>query len=115
VDDPDLFAIFVHPLHRAGIRYMVTGSLASMHYGEPRFTLDAVLVVHLDEAEIASLTSAFPEADYYTPPREIIVQELRRSSNAHFKRPAHAHGVEGRFLSVAPTSLLVVGLGASAL
>jgi hypothetical protein len=49
VDTPDLFTLFVRPLHRAEWRYMVSGSLASTHYGEPRLTMDVDLVVHIGE------------------------------------------------------------------
>lgn len=63
---------------------MITGSVASMHYGEPRFTLDVDLVVHLDEADLATLGLALPEPDYYLPPPEIIAQEIRRAAHGHF-------------------------------
>ena len=84
MDEPDLFAVFVHPLHRAGVRYMITGSVASMHYGEPRFTMDVDLVVHLDEPEVAKIAGAFPDSDYYTPPAETITDEIRRPAHGHF-------------------------------
>jgi hypothetical protein len=31
----DLFLLFTEPLERAGLSYMVSGSVASMAYGEP--------------------------------------------------------------------------------
>jgi formate hydrogenlyase subunit 4 len=55
MDEPDLFDVFVHPLHHAGIRYMIVGSVASIHYGEPRLTMDVDLVVQLQEPEISTL------------------------------------------------------------
>ena len=82
--EPDLFSLFVRPLHRAGLRYMITGSVASMHYGEPRFTMDVDLVVHLDESEIATLATTFPEPDFYVPPPEVLAEELRRPAHGHF-------------------------------
>lgn len=82
--EPDLFAVFVRPLHRAGLRYMITGSVASMHYGEPRFTMDVDLVVHLDESEIASIATTFPEPDFYVPPVEVVAEEIRRPAHGHF-------------------------------
>ncbi|MDO8540165.1 MAG: hypothetical protein Q7S40_06940 [Opitutaceae bacterium] len=83
-DEPDLYTVFVHPLHQAGVRYMIVGSVASMHYGEPRFTMDVDLVVHLDEPEIATITATFPEADYYVPPAAAMAEEIRRSARGHF-------------------------------
>lgn len=84
VDEPDLFVLFVHPLHRAGLRYMITGSVASMHYGEPRLTMDVVLVIHLETAETPIIATLFPDPDYYTPPPDVISQEVRRATGGHF-------------------------------
>ena len=52
---------------------MITRSVASMHYGEPRFTMDVDLVVHLDIPEIATIAATFSKPNYYTPPSEVIV------------------------------------------
>ena len=38
--EPNLIALFARPLHDAGIRYLIAGSVGSMHYSEPRLTLD---------------------------------------------------------------------------
>lgn len=80
----DLFDLFVRPIHRAGLRYMVSGSLASVHYGEPRLTLDVDLVVHLAEAEIAKLVPIFPAGEYYMPPADVMLVELARPTRGHF-------------------------------
>jgi hypothetical protein len=82
--EPDLFSLFVRPLHRADLRYMITGSVASMHYGEPRFTMDVDLVVHLDDSEIALLAATFPDPDFYVPPPNVIAEEIHRASHGHF-------------------------------
>ncbi len=34
----DLLSLFVDPLEHLGMDYMITGSVASMLYGEPRLT-----------------------------------------------------------------------------
>jgi len=48
VATPDLVGLFVEPLERIGIAYMITGGAASVIYGDPRFTrgIDIVLVLH---------------------------------------------------------------------
>lgn len=81
---PDLFELFVRPLHAACLRYMVSGSLASVHYGEPRLTLDVDLVVHLVGTDGRALATLFPAAEYYVPPLEVITIELDRPSRGHF-------------------------------
>lgn len=48
-----------------GIQYIVTGSMASMAYGEPRFTNDIDVVVDIKEEHIAGLKRCFPENEFY--------------------------------------------------
>src|ERR1051326_9592126 len=45
--EPDLSLLFIRPLNRLGIRYIVTGSVAALLYGEPRLTHDVDFVVFL--------------------------------------------------------------------
>ncbi len=82
--EPDLLALFGHPLNDAGIRYLVVGSLGAMLYSEPRLTLDIDLAVALSDSELSALSRIFPQPDYYTPPLEVIAAENNRDSNAHF-------------------------------
>ena len=72
---PELFLLFVRPLNRAGIRYIVSGSVAAIFYGEPRLTHDVDLVVFLSDADIRRLVEAFPAAEFYLPPVETMVAE----------------------------------------
>ena len=52
--EPDLIELFVAPLEAAGITdYMISGSVASIEYGEPRATLDIDLVLLIDAARCA--------------------------------------------------------------
>lgn len=76
---------------------MITGSVASMHYGEPRFTMDVVLVVNLDEPDLTTLATAFPEADFYVPPSDIMAAEIRWPSHGHFNVIHHATGLKADF------------------
>lgn len=95
--EPDLFSIFVRPLHRAGLRYMITGSVASMHYGEPRFTMDVDLVVHLDESEIPLLAATFPESDFYVPPSAVKAAEICRTAHGYFQTIHTPTGLKADF------------------
>ncbi|MBL9185928.1 MAG: hypothetical protein JNK23_00475 [Opitutaceae bacterium] len=97
METPDLLALFVRPLHRAGVRYMVTGSLASVHYGEPRLTLDVDVVVHVGEGEAAAIAGLFPSADFYAPPPEIVATEIARPVRGHFNVIHFASGQKADF------------------
>lgn len=54
-------------LERAGIEYMLTGSVAMNYYAEPRMTRDIDLVVALDPSDAPRLQTLFAP-DYYVPP-----------------------------------------------
>jgi hypothetical protein len=82
--EPELFLLFVRPLNRANIRYMVTGSVAAIFYGEPRLTHDVDLVAFLNQADIRGLAGSFPTADFYLPPPEVITAEAQREERGHF-------------------------------
>ncbi len=59
-------------LNGAGIRYFVAGSVASMHYGEPRMTRDINIVVFLRLTDIGALTRAFTLPESYPEPTAIM-------------------------------------------
>jgi hypothetical protein len=61
----ELLETVARKLDRLGLRYLVTGSIASSAYGEPRFTNDIDIVVELPEAKVAALCAAFPAPEYY--------------------------------------------------
>jgi len=94
MQDPDLIAIFVAPLEAAGIPYLVSGSVATAIYGEPRNTLDIDLAVFPDPAQIVLFPHLFPEADFYLPPLDVITLECRRTSRGHFNIIHHATGLK---------------------
>ena len=82
--EPDLFLLFVRPLNRAGVRYLVTGSVAAIFYGEPRLTHDVDFVVFLGSPDAARLARAFPASEFYLPPAAAIEQEISRAQSGHF-------------------------------
>jgi hypothetical protein len=51
MQDPDFISLFVAPLKSAGINYMITGSVASSIYGEPRNTLDIAGMIEQQEPD----------------------------------------------------------------
>lgn len=84
MQEPDLFLVFVEPLNRAGIPYMVTGSIAGIFYGEPRMTHDVDMVVELDSRRIGDFVALFPSDEFYCPPEAVIRAEVRRDTRGHF-------------------------------
>lgn len=82
--EPNLFKIFVSRLDKLGLRYMVTGAVASIIYGEPRLTHDIDLVVEVNEENAERFPKAFPSDEFYCPPIEIIKIEVKRPLRGHF-------------------------------
>lgn len=52
-------------LKEVGIPHFVTGSLATIAYGEPRMTIDVDLVAALETANLNRFLAFFPEPDFY--------------------------------------------------
>ena len=88
----DVFLVFTAPLDAANIGYMVSGSVASMIYGEPRLTNDIDLILHVEQADIDALIRAFPPDTFYCPPEEVITVEIRRRTRGHFNLIHHETG-----------------------
>jgi hypothetical protein len=84
VPEADLLELFVRPLGEAGIKYLVSGSMAAMLYGEPRVTHDVDLIVLLRPDDIPRLRRIFPEGKFYLPPDIVILTELARDRRGHF-------------------------------
>lgn len=60
-DQLDVLALVASRLDQAGIPYMVTGSMASGYYGQPRMTRDVDLVVELGSGHPESLPALLGE------------------------------------------------------
>lgn len=131
--EASLFLMFTQRLNTLRVPYMVSGSAAVIIYGEPRLTHDVDLVVVLDRERIPQLTEAFPPAEFYCPPAEIITLEAAREQRGHFniihhetgfkadvylsgRDPLHAWGlararrleVQGHVVVVAPPEYVIV-------
>lgn len=88
--DPDsLVALFVRPLQQLRIPYLITGGVASVIYGEPRFTRDIDLVIQLQPRDARRFNQAWPAADFYVPPVEVLEEESRRPEHGHFNVSHH--------------------------
>jgi hypothetical protein len=88
----NVFLLFTRALNALGIRYMVTGSVASIAYGEARLTHDVDIVVDVLDADVERLAAAFPASDFYLPPAEVIRIEVSRPQRGHFNIIHHETG-----------------------
>ena len=73
----ELLRRVVETLERLHLPYLVTGSIATILYGEPRFTNDIDVVVQLPVEAVEAFTAAFPEGEFYLDAERI------RSAIAH--------------------------------
>jgi hypothetical protein len=74
-------------LERLGLRYFVTGSVATIFFGEPRFTNDIDIVVDLPLNRIRDLCSAFPAEEFYLD-EEAVRQAVTKQRQFNILHPA---------------------------
>lgn len=84
------------------IQYLVTGSVASMAYGEPRLTNDIDIVAGVEEHHIAGLLNAFPSNEFYIS-EDMIRQAINRKSQFNIIHPAS--GLKVGFWEVGVTGI----------
>jgi hypothetical protein len=90
----DLIDCFIKPLEVAGFEYLVSGSVATSLFGEPRFTADIDIALFLNPTQILLLPRIFPEENYYLPPLDVIKIECRRQIRGHFNIIHHDSGMK---------------------
>ncbi|MBI4522496.1 MAG: hypothetical protein HY695_01645 [Deltaproteobacteria bacterium] len=82
----ELLALVVETFTRLGVPYLVTGSVASMAYGEPRLTNAIDVVAGIREEHITGLLAAFPVDDFYLS-TEAIQEAIRRQGQFNIIHP----------------------------
>ena len=75
-DHLDVLKVVVERLERAGIEYMLTGSLALSYYAEPRFTRDVDLIVALSTDTARSAAALFAD-DFYVDAEAVVAAAAR--------------------------------------
>jgi len=68
------------------IPYLVTGSMATITYGEPRFTNDIDVVVRLGHRQVDALCAAFPDDEFYVS-RDAAREAVDRNSQFNILYP----------------------------
>lgn len=92
-DDTSLIALYVRPLNALGFPYLVTGGVAAIVYGEPRFTRDIDLVIALRPEDAVAIAATWTADAFYVPPLETLVTESRRAQHGHFNISHHDTGL----------------------
>lgn len=93
VEQTDILRHAVDVFERLGIPYMVVGSVASIAYGESRFTQDIDIVAALTEQHILGFLTAFPTDEYYLS-EAAIRDGVRRGIPFNIIHPASGHKID---------------------
>ncbi len=83
----DLLRYLITVFQRMELRYFVTGSVATIFYGEPRFTNDIDVVVDLPEGRVAEFCRQFPQDQFYVS-IEAAQDAVRTKSQFNMIHPA---------------------------
>ena len=86
MEQSELLVFLCRHLERIGVRYFITGSQATIAYGEPRFTNDIDVVVELNETNFETFCDGFPESEFYLN-RESARQECCRQGMFNIIHP----------------------------
>ncbi|MEW5766846.1 MAG: hypothetical protein AB1797_04365 [bacterium] len=83
----DLLKHLVNAFKSLGIQYLITGSIASIFYGEPRFTNDIDVVADIGEQHISGLLRLFPSDEFYIS-EDAIRDAIRHKYQFNIIHPA---------------------------
>ena len=92
MQEHSLFKIFTDRLNKFSVPYMITGSVASIIYGEPRITHDIDIVITIPINYSQKFFDFFSEKEFYLPPIDIIKNEILRESRGHCNIIHHESG-----------------------
>jgi hypothetical protein len=82
----ELLGLLVRCFESLGVRYFITGSVASMAYGEPRLTNDIDIVADLRVEHIPALVERFPHPEFYLS-AEAVGRAIRRRGQFNIIHP----------------------------
>jgi hypothetical protein len=87
MEPSDLLKHLVNTLESLGIPYLLTGSMASIAYGEPRFTNDIDVVVSMTAGQVPGFCAAFPAPDFFCS-QAAVEQAVRQQFQFNILHPA---------------------------
>jgi hypothetical protein len=82
----ELLRIVATKLESLGIHYLVTGSTATIAFGEPRFTNDLDIVVSLQPSQIEAFCDSFPPGEFYLS-QDAVRDAVRRGTQFNVIHP----------------------------
>jgi hypothetical protein len=83
----ELLHKIIEVFEKLSVPYLVTGSVASMAYGEPRLTNDIDIVADINLSHMPALLASFPEEEYYID-GEMIKEAILRIGQFNIIHPA---------------------------
>jgi hypothetical protein len=86
MEHADLLRYVTSEIEALGLRYFVTGSVATIFYGEPRFTNDIDIVVDLPLQRVSEFCERFPDPEFYAD-EEAAREAVRRRRQFNIIHP----------------------------
>jgi len=86
MDPSELLERLAQTLESLRVPYLITGSMATIAYGEPRFTNDIDVVVRLAAHQIDDLCRAFPPEEFYIS-REAVADAVTHHTQFNVLHP----------------------------
>lgn len=83
----DLLKYLIIAFEKLKIKYFITGSIASMFYGEPRFTNDIDVVADIKLEHIRGLLKLFPEDTFFID-EDTLRDAIKNRSQFNIIHPA---------------------------
>lgn len=80
MNQKEFFTEVLKILERLQIPYMISGSVGSMLFGEPRMTNDIDIVVEMKMEKVENFLNQFDEEQYYFPSLEFVKESIKRKS-----------------------------------
>lgn len=80
MNETELTQLVVSTMETLGIPYFITGSIASIALGEPRYTNDIDVVADISPAAVSKILAAFPAPEFYiseTAVRDAITRRFQ--------------------------------------
>lgn len=87
MDQAELLRQLAAALEQLGLRYLITGSVATIYWGEPRLTVDVDVVVELTLEALPRLLAEFRHPDFYVS-SEAAEQAVRGRRQFNVIHPA---------------------------